>query len=527
MARLTAILFLTSALGVLGQQPFKVQAKLVDGDGGAKLVAIEFTVPPHHYLYHEQLSVTLADSGGALIPVNPPKPKKKYDTTFEKEMEIYDHSFGMVYKLSNVELPATVLVAYQGCSADACFLPTEETFSLGGESIKTASGPETGGTERTTGEWEALADNFELAGKQVGYMSSDKFLAFLHQAETGVSEKPDLLTAVFQKYGLLVAILVVLPLGFLLNLTPCVLPMIPVNLAIMGAGAQAGSKARGFGLGSLYGAGMAIVYGALGVIVVLTGSRFGQINASPWFNVGIAIFFVGMALAMFDLWILDFSRFQKMPTPGKKSTTPFVTAFVLGCTAALLAGACVAPVLISVLLLATDLYAKGTPSGLILPFALGAGMALPWPFAGAGLSFLPKPGTWMIVVKKVMGVLILGAGLYYGYAAYQLFSESGGTHEVSDHQGWETDLEVALVRAQAEAKPLLVDFWSLTCKSCLKMKATTFKDSEVLGKLQSYVVVELQTDGDRAKVAKQALERYGVLGLPTYLVLKPLRADAP
>ena len=59
------------------------------------------------------------------------------------------------------------------------------------------------------------------------------------------------------------------------------------------------------------------------------------------------------------------------------------------------------------ILLSADLYSKGTVAGLLLPFLLGVGMALPWPFAGAGLSFLPKPGKWMEKVKYGFGVLIL------------------------------------------------------------------------------------------------------------------------
>ena len=67
--------------------------------------------------------------------------------------------------------------------------------------------------------------------------------------------------------------------------------MIPINLAIIGAGAQAGSRRRGFLLGLVYGAAMAVVYGVLGLVVVLTASSFGTINASPWFNLGIASLF--------------------------------------------------------------------------------------------------------------------------------------------------------------------------------------------------------------------------------------------
>ena len=108
-----------------------------------------------------------------------------------------------------------------------------------------------------------------------------------------------------------VAILLIVFLGGLaLNLTPCVLPMIPINLAIIGAGTQAGSRARGFLLGAAYGAAMALVYGALGVIVILTAGTFGTINASPWFNAAIAVLFIALALAMFDVITIDFSTYS-------------------------------------------------------------------------------------------------------------------------------------------------------------------------------------------------------------------------
>ena len=64
----------------------------------------------------------------------------------------------------------------------------------------------------------------------------------------------------------------------------------------------------------------------------------------------------------------------------------------MGGIAALLAGACVAPVVIQVVLFSSNLYATGTPAALALPFFLGVGMAIPWPFAGAGIAALPTPG---------------------------------------------------------------------------------------------------------------------------------------
>src|SRR5205823_11026564 len=137
-----------------------------------------------------------------------------------------------------------------------------------------------------------------------------------------------------------------------------VLPMIPINLAIIGAGAQSGSRARGFLLGSAYGAAMAVVYGVLGLVVILTAGTFGTINSSPWFNLAIAALFVVLGLAMFDVLFIDFSRFSSRMNIGPSSRGSFLVAFGMGAIAALLAGACVAPVVVQVVLFSSDLYAK-------------------------------------------------------------------------------------------------------------------------------------------------------------------------
>src|SRR5206468_6989081 len=154
------------------------------------------------------------------------------------------------------------------------------------------------------GDASAALDRFTTLSVAAGYLGTDDFLKFIHNAEAGVKEKPW-----FEGRGALAILALVLVGGLALNLTPCVLPMIPINLAIIGAGAQAGSRGRGFMLGSAYGIAMALVYGAIGLVVILTAGTFGTINSSPWFNVGIAILFFVLALAMFDVLLIDFSQY--------------------------------------------------------------------------------------------------------------------------------------------------------------------------------------------------------------------------
>lgn len=377
------------------------------------------------------------------------------------------------------------------------------------------------------GDGLAQLDAFTVVSTTGGYLGAADFLTFVSNAEAGIAE-----AGLFDGRGPLAILLLVLVGGLALNLTPCVLPMIPINLAIIGAGAQAGSRQRGFLLGLTYGGAMAFVYGVLGLIVVLTASTFGTINASPWFNLGIAVLFVGLALAMFDVFEIDFSRFGGAVGAGGVRGS-FGLAFTMGTVAALLAGACVAPVVIQVVLFASNLYATGTSAALALPFFLGIGMAIPWPIAGAGLASLPKPGPWMVRVKQSFGVLILGTAVYYGYLAYGLFANQWvDAAEVSSSvdeklkAGWHSSLAEGLAVAEREGKPVLIDMWATWCKNCLTMDKTTLADGAVTAALDGYVKIKVQAEQPDESPSVELMKRFKAVGLPAYAIIRPASKPA-
>jgi cytochrome c biogenesis protein CcdA len=365
-------------------------------------------------------------------------------------------------------------------------------------------------------------DDFAVRGTAGGFLGKDEFLEFVRNAEAGIT--PD---GMFQGRGPLVILLLVLLGGLALNLTPCVLPMIPINLAIIGAGAQSGSRVRGFLLGGTYGAAMALVYGLLGLVVILTAGTFGTINASPWFNAAIAALFVILALAMFDLLVIDFSRLSSRFHVSEAGRGTFIVAFAMGAVAALLAGACVAPVVIQVVLFSSDLYAAGTTAALILPFFLGIGMALPWPVAGAGIAALPKPGPWMVRVKQAFGLAILVTAAYYGYTAYGLFANRwvdpeavASSVEEKLAEGWHSSLAAGLDEAERDGKPVLIDMWATWCKNCLVMDQTTLADPDVVSALSGYAKVKFQAEDPSEESVNAIMQRLNAVGLPAYAILK-------
>ena len=485
----------------------------------------------------------------------------------DQPLDVFEHNFAIgVQAGARTGVPAGDLVVparlrYQACDANLCYPPSTAdlqwtlrvvpaasaangpvdpvfaTIAFGTRhQASSAGGRRTGGWGRRSGAAGGAGpagegdrgdpakrlDSFTVLGTTGGYQNTGDFLKFIQNAENGVKER-----GLFEGRGPLAILLIVLIGGLALNLTPCVLPMIPINLAIIGAGAQASSRRRGFLLGSAYGGAMALVYGVLGLIVILTAGTFGTINSSPWFNLGIAILFVVLGLAMFDVLLIDFSKYSAGigASSGRGS---FGLAFTMGAVAALLAGACVAPVVIQVVLFSSNLYATGTTIALALPFFLGVGMAIPWPIAGAGLAALPKPGMWMVRVKQAFGVFILATAAYYGYEAYAIFANRwvdpkavASSVEEQLKAGWHSSLADGLAAAEREQKPVMIDMWATWCKNCLTMDKTTLASDEVQKALAGYVKIKYQAEDPDEQPAKAVMQRFDAVGLPAYVILRP------
>ena len=394
-------------------------------------------------------------------------------------------------------------VSWQGCHETNCFLPESVSRQISPGSSGTLYPPDESASAGSVG----LFPGVKIERTAFGYRNAEEFAAFLEGRDPGFTG--------FAGKGTALVLLLTLLGGLALNFTPCVLPMIPINLAIIGA--DTGDRRKALARGFVYAAGIAAAYGCLGVAAVLGGATFGTLSALWYFNFGAALVFLFLGLSMFGVFTIDFSRFGGgIRTP---STARLAGVFLLGGLSALLAGACVAPVVIAVLLHAANRYAAGYPVALLLPFLLGIGMGLPWPFAAAGLARLPKPGMWMVRVKQAFGVLIVLIGLYYGWLGLRLLLPERSASSAPS-PALTASLTSAFRESARNGKPVLIDFRADWCKNCKAMELGPLRNSRVRSLLRNFNLVELDVTRVSAPEVKAVMTRFGVSGLPAFVIAK-------
>jgi cytochrome c-type biogenesis protein len=206
--------------------------------------------------------------------------------------------------------------------------------------------------------------------------------------------------------------------GVLTSLTPCIYPMIPITVAVVGGGSAGtvagGSRIRPLVLSLSYALGLALVYASLGLLAGLTGTLFGSVSSNPWGYFAIANLLILFALVMLDVIPL------RVPTTllGRAAQAgrggEAAGALVMGAASGLVAAPCSAPVMAAVLT-----WVGTTRSGLlgfIYLFVFSLGMCTFLVIAGVSsgaLARLPHAGAWMLWVKRVFALIMLGAAEYY------------------------------------------------------------------------------------------------------------------
>ncbi|KPG73447.1 MULTISPECIES: protein-disulfide reductase DsbD [Pseudomonas] len=310
-----------------------------------------------YYLYQQRMKF----EGLAEQPVLPQG--EAHSDEFFGEQQVYRQGL-------EVKIPAgatgQVKLGWQGCAdAGLCYPPQSITVDLGGNPAVAAT---------------AQAQDQSLASG-------------LQQRSLGWS------------------LLVFFGLGLLLAFAPCSLPMLPILAGlVVGSGA---SPRRGFALAGSYVVCMALVYAALGVMAALLGANLAALLQTPWILGSFAALFVILALPMFGFFELQLPAFLRDRLDNvsrQQSGGSLVGAGILGALSGLLVGPCMTAPLAGALLYIAQ-SGNALHGGLIL-FAMGIGIGIPLLLlVTVGNRFLPKPGTWMNVLKGIFGFLFLGTAV--------------------------------------------------------------------------------------------------------------------
>jgi len=204
--------------------------------------------------------------------------------------------------------------------------------------------------------------------------------------------------------------------GLILNLMPCVLPVLSLKLlALVG---YAGSERRAARLGLLAtAAGVLASFGVLAAALIglkLAGAAVGwgiQFQ-QPWFLAGMALLTTVFAASLWDWLPIMLPGQLASAVGGVRAQGRFLDAFLLGAFATLLAASCSAPFLGTAIGFA---LARG-PGDILLVFgALGLGMAAPFLVIAAAprlVAWLPRPGPWMDWLRGVLGFALLGTAAW-------------------------------------------------------------------------------------------------------------------
>lgn len=355
-------------------------------------------------------------------------------------------------------------------------------------------------------------------------------------------------------------ILFVFGLGLLLNLTPCVYPMIPITVGYFG-NRKATSWQSSLFDALLYVLGMALIYTLLGAMAGLTGRMLGRALQSPLIQGSLALVMVFMAASMFGFFDLSFSK--SMETRLRRFADGLGT-FGMGMTLGVAAAPCLAPATVGLL------GYVGNEGSLILGsslfFTLSLGLGLPYLFLAVFSGFLhrlPDSGRWFQWIEKLLGHLLLGVALYF---AWPLLSEDVmgglvilwltvatislsltvipsnkllfvgrtvalialgalGIYWVTFNMIWlHANLDwtkgTKFVRKDSHDGPAVVYTGADWCVPCQELKVTTFQSERVLRASRGIQLVKIDLTDPPPKPVSDWLREHEIVGVPTMVFLR-------
>ena len=377
--------------------------------------------------------------------------------------------------------------------------------------------------------------------------------------------------------------------GMILNLMPCVLPVLSIKIMRFINQAQE-EHAKPWKHGLLFTLGVLLAFWALAILLLVLKAGGEQLGwgfqlQSPTFLIVLSVFMFILGLSMFGVFEIGTSL---TTVGGKAQASGWLGSLMDGIVATVVATPCTAPFMGGALGYA--LTQPAWASMLIFTF-LGLGMAFPFALVTsipALLKYVPKPGRWMESLKQFMGFLLVATVIWllwvlsnqvgamvlilvlfdlmftamaawiYGrwgnlampqktrtiawllaflilavsnwyvldkYTDYVITPNS--THATGEIN-WQPYSDALLQSSLAEGKPVFVDFTASWCLTCQANEQLVFSSEEVQKKFKDLGIVALRADWTkRDPEITKALERFGRMSVPLYVLYSGKKGDEP
>jgi thiol:disulfide interchange protein len=302
--------------------------------------------------------------------------------------------------------------------------------------------------------------------------------------------------------------------GLLLNIMPCVLPVLSLKLLHL----------KRFSESLAYTLGILVSFWALASLLLVfkaAGKELGwgyQLQ-SPWIVGGLACLFLILALNLFGFFEIGLGATRLGQYTDK--TKGLWGAFFTGVLATAVATPCTAPFMGAALGIA---LVQPAFIALLIFTSLGLGLAFPFLIIGAIPSwnrFLPKPGQWMNTAKKILGIPLLLTALWLAWVlAVQMEWIPKARPAVHQTQNitWQPFSEEALEKARKEGKAVFVDISAAWCLTCQVNEKTTFVDKDVVKAFRNRSIVAFKADWTtQDPTITRFMHSFNRNGVPVYI----------
>jgi len=555
--------FVPSDSGEKPQEPFKITVSAIPdavAAGNTGTIQVVFDIAPGYKIYADTASVIPGTAEGFTFgKLRTPQPLEKKEpdgktALFYQGHTVFELPVRPDLSLKPLGKSIPLEISYRGCSETVCFLPEKKQMEIMLSVLPPMAEDmraEKNGSPASEG---GLAEEKEADGLQQN--------AFQNAAS---------------KFGLAGVLAAAFLWGILASLTPCVYPMIPITVSVIGAG-RSENLFQSFLLSLFYIMGMSLTYAVFGVIAAWSGSLFGAYTDHPAVRILVSGIFVILALGMFDLVHIHMpSRISS--GLGAWSGTGIFGVFLTGAATGAVVGPCVGPMLVGLLVYIASIGSKLQGFVIMWSFALGMGMLflVIGTFSGMA-SALPRAGSWMENIRRffglmmlavalyyirpllsgnvfvlLLGILLTGTGIYTGAldrmqtesAGYERFRKTAAIvclvlgiaytarfafsdlfvlkSQISAHPGegirWYEDEAAGMIAAAQQGKPVMMDFRADWCAACLQLERETFTHSRVREMAESFIAIRIDNTNAEAPGPKELRKKYGVVGLPTLVFL--------